>query len=650
MSQSGFTNFMRLSILTGLIATTLVVTALAFGQQAPPAYENGPNPGNAPADAAAPPDEPGRAVARLGVLSGEASVKRGDSNDWVAAALNIPLMAGDTLSVSPGGAVEFQATAASYARLAGDSEIRLADLENGHVQLQLAKGLVTYRVLRQSNEQAEISTPLAAVHPIGMAAVRVEVAPDGTTRVIVRHGDVEVATQKGSERVHEGNMMLIKGSTDDPEFQVVFAPAHDQWDTWSDQRDAYLQRSQSPRYVSSDITGAEDLDAYGRWNNDPQYGNVWTPTVPATWAPYREGRWVWEDYYGWTWVDASPWGWAPFHYGSWYYRTGFGWSWFPGHRGDRFWYRPALVGFFGFGGGGFGVGFGFGNVGWVPLAPYERFHPWYGRGWGGGRNVVVNNINIVHNTNITNVYRNARVANGVTGVSGADFQRGNFQNHFAVQNQRLQQASLVRGTVPMTPSANHLQFSNRQAAAGPRTDVSGTRFFGGSAGAQAARVPFAQQQNNVRQSVGRQFGSGSAPRAAATTPGWQRFGSPQAAPGGSGVSGQSYAPNGGARFGAGGEGGSRSVQVSPPIIHQRPSAGSSYGARPSYGGPPSGGQGYGQGYSRPSAPAYRAPAQSAPAYRAPAPQQSAPRSAPSAPRGGGSGGGHSNSGGHTSHR
>ncbi|MES1256912.1 MAG: hypothetical protein ABUS51_00720, partial [Acidobacteriota bacterium] len=147
---------MRLQMLPFL----MVIAALAFGQQQPPPYDSGaPADGNSAQDAAGPPDEAGQPVARLGVLSGDASVRRGDSGDWVAAALNAPLMQGDTLSVSPGGAVEFQLDFGSFARLAGDSEIRISDFETGRVQLQLAKGLVTYRVLRQTSGIAEISTP-----------------------------------------------------------------------------------------------------------------------------------------------------------------------------------------------------------------------------------------------------------------------------------------------------------------------------------------------------------------------------------------------------------------------------------------------------------------------------------------------------------
>ena len=46
-------------------------------------------------------------------------------------------------------------------------------------------------------------------------------------------------------------------------------------------RDRALENTSSYRYVSPDIVGAEDLDPYGRWTTDPQYGQVWVPTVDA---------------------------------------------------------------------------------------------------------------------------------------------------------------------------------------------------------------------------------------------------------------------------------------------------------------------------------------------------------------------------------
>jgi hypothetical protein len=552
------------------------------------------------------------------------SVRRGDSGDWVAAAINAPLLAGDSVSVAANGRAEVQLDNANFIRIAGDSEIRISDLDPGHTQIQIARGLMTWHSLRDNNMQSEISTPTVAVHPQRLAEVRVEVGPDGSSRITVEHGDAEVVNPRGSERVHEGSMMMVRGSVDDPEYQIVTAPVRDGWDGWNDERDSVLARSQSDRYLNPGMTGTQDLDPYGRWGYDPAYGNVWTPNVPAGWAPYSNGQWVWEDYYGWTWVDYDPWGWAPFHYGYWYARPGFGWSWFPGPRYGRIWWRPAMVGFFGFGGPGVGVGFGFGNVGWIALAPFEVFHPWYGPGWFRGGARFGFPVNVVNNVNVGGFYRNAGVLGGARAVTAENFQRGVFSNQMAVNRTQLAQASLVRGAVPMTPTASNLRFSDRAVSnATPRGDMGNQRFFGrtvsGAGAGMASRTPFAQQQASVRSGFtegpgatgGFRGQTGAAPAGGQGNAGWGRFGEPSrtATPSGSGAGGgwggfgspqtqQRYAEPQQQRFTAP-SGSGRPLQVAPPIVQPRsaaPSGGGAYrggggGGRPSGGGGPRGGGG-----------------------------------------------------------
>ncbi|HVW11981.1 MAG TPA: DUF6600 domain-containing protein [Bryobacteraceae bacterium] len=531
------------------LAIGILGASALFGQAAPPdTSDNGPA------------DEPGRAVARLAIVNGDASVRRGDSGEWVAAAVNAPLMTGDQISVGPGGRAEIQIDAAHYLRIGSDTELRLADLENGHYQVQIAHGSAAWRVLRDSQAQAEIDTPLVGVHPGAQSMVRVEVNPDGTSHITVRRGDAEVSTQKGSERVTANNTMDVRGDVNDPEFQMVAAAAPDDFDNWSDQRDNYLLKAQSQRYVTEDVHGVEDLDAYGHWVWDPAYGWVWAPQVAAGWAPYQDGRWVWEDYYGWTWVDYAPWGWAPFHYGYWYNRVGYGWAWYPGPRA-HVWYRPAMVGFFGWGGGGVSIGFGFSNIGWVPLGPHEMFRPWYGRGYTGGV-IVSRNINVVS-------FRNAAYARGVSAV---DFQRGNFRNSAVVGRTTLERASFVHGTVPMTPTSQNLRFSNRVASVGG-ANVSSQRFYGNAPAVSARRTPFAQQQNNVRAAVTGQR-AGAMASSPAQNPNWSRF---QSRPGGTntpapaarqtdrfgGAPGRQMSPS---------QPAPRRIEVSPQILRQRPEA------------------------------------------------------------------------------
>ncbi len=172
--------------------------------------------------------------------------------------------------------------------------------------------------MRDNDAQVEISTPSIAVRPLKRGVYRITVKADGSTEVTVRSGEAEIASPKGTEKLAAGKTMEARGSADNPEFQMTAAIAQDQWDKWNLDRDQDLEKSGSGRYVNPDINGTEELDANGRWVNDPAYGQVWVPTVDPGWAPYQVGRWVWVDYYGWTWVSGDPWGWAPYHYGRWY--------------------------------------------------------------------------------------------------------------------------------------------------------------------------------------------------------------------------------------------------------------------------------------------------------------------------------------------
>ncbi len=419
-------------ILLPLVTLAALTVSASFAQYAPPPQGQGQGQPQGPPqdqddqDQGPEPDgqyEQGRAVARISVVSGEVSVRRGDSGEVTAAVINGPLMAGDALMTSSSARAEIQLDFGKVLRVGPSSEVRFSGMDVKSFQVQIAAGTVTFRLLRASESQAELDTPSISVHPVKLGVYRVSVREDGTSEVTVRSGEAEIYTPRGSERLGPGRTMYARGSSTDPEFQVAGAIQPDSWDRWNEDRDRYLEQSRSYEHVSRDVYGAEDLDQYGEWQNDPTYGSVWSPRVEAGWAPYRDGRWTWEDYYGWTWVSADPWGWAPYHYGRWFVGARGGWCWYPGSVYGRSYWSPALVGFFGYG-GGVGFGFGFGGLGWVPLAPYERFHPWWGRGYYAGfRNGGFGRANIIHNSNIANVYRNARFAGGASGVNAGEFGR-----------------------------------------------------------------------------------------------------------------------------------------------------------------------------------------------------------------------------------
>jgi hypothetical protein len=163
-------------------------------------------------------------------------------------------------------------------------------------------------------------------------------------------------------------------------------------------------KSVSSDYVADGVIGYADLDDYGGWNDEPDYGHVWYPTTVETgWAPYRYGHWSWIDPWGWTWVDNAAWGFAPFHYGRWVYVRN-RWGWCPGPRHVRAIYAPAMVAFVG--GSGWGVSISTGPVGWFPLGPRDVYVPWYRTSRNYFTNVNVRNTTIINNTYITNVYNN----------------------------------------------------------------------------------------------------------------------------------------------------------------------------------------------------------------------------------------------------
>ena len=492
---------------------------------------------------------PGRGVARISLMNGDVSVRRGDSGEMVAAALNAPLVVEDQLLTGPDSRAEVQFDWANMVRLASQSEVRFAELENQRYQLRVARGVVTFRVLRDSNAQVEISTPSVSVRPVQQGTYRIAVREDGTAEITVRSGEAEIFTPRGSERLTSGRTMLARGTASDPEFQVAQAVPQDDWDRWNENRDRQLEGSRSYNYVSRDIYGAEDLDRYGSWQNDPSYGDVWYPRVADDWAPYRDGRWSWLDWYGWNWVSSDPWGWAPYHYGRWFHTPNRGWGWWPGARYGRHYWSPGLVAFVGWDSwGGIRAGLGFGGIGWIPLAPHERYYPWYGnRQYAGYRNGgrYGNGINMVNDFNFNSGYRNARIRNAITGVDGQGFVNGRRGSAIQMNDRQLGRASLVRGALPVTPGRESLRLSDRAVRMNSlpqsRND---TRFVSRQQPARVDRVPFEDQRRGMEQmtrrtfsdqrspavnnsgSAGRDQGMGSVQRGAApaNSPGWRRAG------------------------------------------------------------------------------------------------------------------------------
>jgi len=358
-------------------------------------------------------DPPGR-VARLGYLQGSVSFQPAGETDWVGAVPNRPMSTGDQLWTDVDGRAEVQLGSAVI-RLAPKTGFSFLNLDDNTVQIQLTSGAINVTVRKLWDEDDfEVDTPNQAFTVLQHGHYRVEASEDGSYTVIsVRSGEGEATGGGQAFPLHAGQRGTFSG-TDSLYADVEQTYGPDEFDNWSDFRDHRYESSHSMQYLAPDVVGYEDLDDYGDWRDDGNYGHVWFPNrVAIGWAPYHEGHWDWISPWGWTWVDDSPWGYAPFHYGRWV-SVGGRWGWVAGPVAVRAVYAPALVVFIGGGPGGFG-----GNVGWFPLGPREVFVPSYHVSLG-----YVNRVNIssttVNVTQVTNVY-NTTIIHNTTNITNITY-------------------------------------------------------------------------------------------------------------------------------------------------------------------------------------------------------------------------------------
>ena len=387
------------------------------------------------------PDPPSR-VARLNYVSGAVSFRPGTVDEWAAASVNYPLTTGDHLWADPGALTEMHIGSTAI-RMASQTALSFLNLDDRAVQLSVTQGSVNLRIRELAEDESyEIDTPNVAITILRPGSYRVDADGEhNATIVTVIAGDASVTGGGQAFPVHARQSARISGM-DELSYEVSALPSPDEFDDWCDQRDRAEEQVQSTRYIPTQMTGYEDLDRYGTWREEPDYGWVWGPSsVDTGWAPYRFGRWCWVEPWGWTWVDDAPWGFAPFHYGRWAYIAG-GWVWVPGPRVMRPVYAPALVVFVG------GPRFG-GSAVWFPLGPRESFRPGYR-----ASDRYLRNVNGSYNV-AEGRYVNRGVFGAVTAVRESDFASGRhvLRATLSVDAREVARAPVAGFTAPIHPRA-----------------------------------------------------------------------------------------------------------------------------------------------------------------------------------------------------
>jgi len=452
--------------------------ALALALAAPAARSQ-------PADLAGE-EEFGPVPPRLAWLDGDVSLERGGGAAAQPAVVNMPLAPGDLLRSGSRSSFELQIGPKAFARGWSNTALVLERRERDGLAFGLLEGDLALDI-RQTAAEGGVEILAGGLSTVIRQAgyYRVTAAPEKIV-LQVRRGGLAALTLPGGGRIE---VFSGREFTLDPRpggsFATVPVPAADAWDDWNIARTDDLVRSESERYVASDLYGTWELDRYGYWREVPEYGPVWTPYyVPPAWVPYSTGFWVHDPYYGWTWVDTQPWGWAPFHYGRWV-RVHGRWCWAPGPRIVRPVYAPALVVFAASSSGSFLFSLNGPPQAWVALGWGEPCVPWWGRpefrrpwwgGWGGPRivnHVVVKHTTVVHVHQLRS-FEHARTHQAVVKAREDHFARGRFDHgrfagrhdaggrHPTWGGDRLERPMRVVGEEPNRPSMGEAHRPQRE--------------------------------------------------------------------------------------------------------------------------------------------------------------------------------------------
>ncbi len=297
-------------------------------------------------------------VGRVSAIVGSAQY-HSTGGEWSAGLVNEPVADGTGLRTEADSEAELRGLGARVA-LAPASELQVLRFDQNALQITLSSGRIGVHL-----------GPFDAAKTVEIDLPQGGIWLDAPGDYDISAGDAHVPA---AVEVFAGGVQFGGGL----DASHVAKPERDWFSDWwrSQDDNADLSAPATPA-----IAGAAALAASGRWELDPELGNVWFPSdLAADWTPYRDGVWRYLPPWGWTWIDNAPWGFAPAHYGRWARIQGSSpgtgrWGWVPGEHVIAADYSPAVVAFLGTAGIGLSRPGDIGAtpaVAWFPLAPHEK--------------------------------------------------------------------------------------------------------------------------------------------------------------------------------------------------------------------------------------------------------------------------------------
>src|SRR5690349_16238403 len=252
----------------------------------------------AAAQAAAAQEVPAR-VGRLAYTEGQVSVYQDPELGWDKAYVNTPITSENSVWTDRSSRAEMRVGGIA-ARLDQETQLDVSRLDDDDFDAGMPRGSLNLRVrYKQQNDHITFNTPhaLFVIETDGRYRLDVDEERD-QSRLTVFGGYAFLDGPNGRIPVENGRMVIVTGGG-----QYAFERAReDAFDRWASSRDQQWQDSISRRYVPEDMTGYEELDRYGSWQQDADYGAIWYPTrVASSWQPYRYGHWSYVRPWGWTW-------------------------------------------------------------------------------------------------------------------------------------------------------------------------------------------------------------------------------------------------------------------------------------------------------------------------------------------------------------